>query len=137
MQNIKCSIGDDGVRKSCLVMSYRQGRFVMGYRFTVEYDYSIHLKIQGKPVTLNLWNTRQQEDYLLSGFLSYPQTDIFLLLFGITKQASFRNVKDKWIPKLREYAPGIPFSWNKKDLRTDPLNIPRLYLRGEDMVGED
>lgn len=36
-----------------------------------------------------------QEDYDRLRPLSYPQTDIFLVCFSVTKPTSFENVKEK------------------------------------------
>lgn len=43
--------------------------------------------------------------------VSYPQTEIFLLLYSVTDFASFNAIKSKWLPEIRELgpAPDIPF----------------------------
>lgn len=51
--------------------------------------------IDGKPISLGLWDTAGQEDYDRLRPLSYPQTDVFLVCFSLVSPPSFENVKTK------------------------------------------
>jgi len=51
--------------------------------------------LDGKPISLGLWDTAGQEDYDRLRPLSYPQTDVFLLAFSVVNPASFNNIKSK------------------------------------------
>lgn len=51
--------------------------------------------MDGKPISLGLWDTAGQEDYDRLRPLSYPQTDVFLVCFSLVSPASFENVKTK------------------------------------------
>jgi hypothetical protein len=51
--------------------------------------------VDGKTISLGLWDTAGQEDYDRLRPLSYPQTDVFLICFSLVSPPSFENVKTK------------------------------------------
>lgn len=101
-------------------------------------NYSASVMVDGKPISLGLWDTAGQEDYDRLRPLSYPQTDVFLICFSIVSPPSFDNVKAKvrtrlkirfccgrqtnalqWAPEIAHHAPGVPIVLvgTKLDLR--------------------
>jgi Ras-related C3 botulinum toxin substrate 1 len=87
--------------------------------------------VDGKPVSLGLWDTAGQEDYDRLRPLSYPQTDVFLICFSIVSPSSFENARSKWWPEVSHHAPDIPIILvgTKLDLREDPDTNARLRDR--------
>ena len=59
--------------------------------------------VEGKPVSLGLWDTAGQEDYDRLRPLSYPSTDVFLICFAIDDPASYANVRAKWFPEISHH----------------------------------
>ena len=102
--------------------------------------------VDGKPISLGLWDTAGQEDYDRLRPLSYPQTDVFLICFSIVSPPSFDNVKAKvsqvnntrckhhadqlyqWHPEIEHHAPNVPIILvgTKLDLREDRATADNL-----------
>ncbi|KAH3743763.1 rac gtpase [Pelomyxa schiedti] len=122
MEAIKAVIvGDGAVGKSCLLISYTTNAFPSEYVPTVFDNYSANIMVDGKPISLGLWDTAGQEDYDRLRPLSYPQTDVFIICYSCISPTSLENVKSKWIEEIRHHCPAVPvlLSCNKCDLRKD------------------
>ncbi|XP_032626113.1 rho-related GTP-binding protein RhoQ [Chelonoidis abingdonii] len=126
---LKCVVvGDGAVGKTCLLMSYANDAFPEEYVPTVFDHYAVTVTVGGKQYLLGLYDTAGQEDYDRLRPLSYPMTDVFLICFSVVNPASFQNVKEEWVPELKEYAPNVPFLLvgTQIDLRDDPKTLARL-----------
>jgi GTPase SAR1 family protein len=107
--------------------------------------------VDGKTISLGLWDTAGQEDYDRLRPLSYPQTDVFLICFSLVSPPSYENVRTKvsrpflsasvghlipyflsqWFPEISHHAPStsIVLVGTKLDLREDPATIDKLRER--------
>lgn len=57
---------------------------------------------------LEFWDVRSEEGHDRLRPLYYPQTDLVIFVFSIASQQSFICLKEKWIPELWHYIPGLP-----------------------------
>ena len=71
--------------------------------------------------------------------LSYPDAEIFLLCFNICDPDSFNNIRDKWVPELREYRPKVPIILvgTQVDQRNNVDVKCRLNMKGKKPVTPD
>jgi len=69
---------------------------------TVFENYVTLVQFEGKVVELALWDTAGQEEYDRLRPLSYPDSDVILIVFSIDFPVSLGNVQDKvWCIALR------------------------------------
>ncbi|XP_072039964.1 rho-related protein racA-like isoform X2 [Amphiura filiformis] len=123
MENIKLvAVGDGGVGKTSLLITYFTKKFPDVYTPTVLDNCIVDVTVRGKPYSVALWDTGGGEDYPRLRPLSYPDTDVFLLCFAVDNQESLSNITTEWLPELYHHAPGVPIILvaTKIDLRKDP-----------------
>ncbi|KAM9834139.1 ras homolog gene family, member Gd isoform X2 [Syngnathus typhle] len=110
MQTIKCVVvGDGAVGKTCLLISYTTNAFPEEYIPTVFDNYSAQMSVDGRTVSLNLWDTAGQED-----------------------PSSHANVRHKWHPEVSHHCPNVPILLvgTKRDLRGDAETVKKLKEQG-------
>lgn len=137
MQSIKCVVvGDGAVGKTCLLISYTTGAFPKEYIPTVFDNYSSQVTVDGRSISLNLWDTAGQEEYDRLRTLSYPQTNVFIICFSISSPASCENVKHKWHPEVSHHCPSVPILLvgTKSDLRNDAETQRKLKEQNQSPV---
>lgn len=62
---------------------------------TKPHETTAQVMVDGKIISLGLWDTAGQEDYDRLRPLSYPQTDVFVICFSLVSPPSYENVKSK------------------------------------------
>jgi len=132
VQHIKTvAVGDGAVGKTTLLISFTSDTFSDEYVPTIFDNYSCLLSVDGKTINLGLWDTAGQEDYDRLRPLSYPQTDVFMVMYSVISPSSLQNVLSKWYPEVTHHAPNVPvvLVGTKIDLLGDQQVIDRLAER--------
>ena len=121
-KTIKCVIvGDGSVGKTCMLVSYTSDKFPTEYVPTIFENYTANVKVDHQNINLSLWDTAGQEDYGELRKLSYPQADVFIIVFAVSEKSTLENALEKWLPELDLKNQGAPkiIVGNKIDLRNE------------------
>ncbi|KAK9703533.1 GTP-binding protein Rho1 [Basidiobolus ranarum] len=125
-------VGDGACGKTCLLMVYAKNEFPATYAPTVFENYVARVQVSRKVIDLSLWDTAGQEEYDRLRPLSYPETHVVLLAFGIDNPISLSNIAERWHPEIEHFLKNVPFFLIgcKQDLRQDSSTIASLTRRG-------
>ncbi|RPD65792.1 hypothetical protein L226DRAFT_529935 [Lentinus tigrinus ALCF2SS1-7] len=126
-------VGDGGCGKTCLLIVYAENRFPEAYIPTVFENYVTLVNFDGKLVELALWDTAGQEEYDRLRPLSYPESNVILIVFSVDFPVSLANVQDKWYPEVAHFCEGVPLILvaTKTDLRRDEQTRRMLSAQGQ------
>lgn len=123
-------------------------------------NYVTQVPFDGKLIELALWDTAGQEEYDRLRPLSYPESDVILIVFSVDFPTSLGNVQDKvgtyiaipitacvdclraglqWYPEVAHFCPGTPLILvgTKIDLRRDDQTRRMLSAQGQTPVSAD
>ncbi len=97
-------IGDAGVGKSCILHRAVANEFKDEYEVTIGAEFSsLIIKIQGKTVKLQVWDTAGQENFRSMIRVFYKGSHAAFLVYDITKKETFEKLED-WVADVRENA---------------------------------
>uniref|UniRef100_A0A8C7WT51 Rho-related GTP-binding protein RhoG n=1 Tax=Oryzias sinensis TaxID=183150 RepID=A0A8C7WT51_9TELE len=123
LRNVASCVG-----KTCLLNSYTTNSFLEHCIPTVFDEYLADVLLDGRLVSLHLWDTGGRPDNDKLRPLSHAETDVFLVCFSLVCPASFHNVSAKWYPEVRHHCPNTPIILvgTKLDLRDDKETTEKL-----------
>ncbi|KAH9475478.1 GTP-binding protein Rho1 [Psilocybe cubensis] len=126
-------VGDGGCGKTCLLIVYAENRFPEAYIPTVFENYVTLVQHDHRLIEVALWDTAGQEEYDRLRPLSYPESDVILIVFSVDFPTSLANVLDKWYPEVSHFCPTTPMLLigTKTDLRTDDTTLRMLSAQGQ------
>jgi len=126
-------VGDDGVGKTSLLITYISDKFPKDYCPQVFDNYAVTVMIGGDQFTFGLFDTNSTQEYDGIRPLAYPNTDVFVICFSIANPASFENVKKKWLQEIQRDNATTPFILvgTQMDLRNDQTTIQELAKTNE------
>eukprot|EP00210_Caulerpa_lentillifera_P001362 g1310.t1 len=113
-------IGDSGVGKSNLLSRFTRNEFFLEAKATIGVEFATRsIQVEGKTIKAQIWDTAGQERYRAITNAYYRGAVGALLVYDITKTASFENVS-RWLKELRDHADSnivVMLVGNKTDLR--------------------
>ena len=118
-------LGESGVGKSCIISRFANDIFAQFNLSTIlcsNTSKTISLNKNKDIITYSIWDTAGQEKYRAITKNHYQDADVILLVFDISNEDSFQNIKDYWYPQIRENAPKnviIALVASKCDLKDD------------------
>lgn len=136
-------VGDGACGKTCLLEVFRHDKFPEEYIPTVVDNFSKEIIVDGKKVSLILWDTAGQEDFDSVRPLSYKDTSIVLLCYSIENKEMLVNIKEKWTFEIRNYCHDTPFfliglKSDKRNMDDSEVDKSKLVsvAAGEDLSEE-
>ena len=105
MESVKVALlGSSGVGKTCIIKRYTEGNFDENSQSTSGASYSQKiLKIETKSIQVDIWDTAGQEKYRSLGKRFYKDAYIVCLVYDITNNESFNDLKEKWYSDLKSF----------------------------------
>jgi Ras-related protein Rab-7A len=89
-------LGDSGVGKTSLMNQYVNKKFSNQYKATIGADFlTKEVMVDDKLVTMQIWDTAGQERFQSLGVAFYRGADCCVLVYDVTRPASFDNL-DSW-----------------------------------------
>ncbi|KAH9518740.1 hypothetical protein Btru_006126, partial [Bulinus truncatus] len=129
--------GDAAVGKSSFIVRLCKGKFVPNLSSTLGVDFQTKmLDIDGQPTALQLWDTAGQERFRSVARTYFRRADGVLLLYDVTYERSFLNLRD-WVDAIEEGAlKKIPIMLvgNKIDARPELEHQGRRVVKHDDGV---
>ena len=97
-------LGDGGVGKTCIISRYTSGTYDSGSAATNGASFcskSVKFDELGKSLLLDIWDTAGQERYRALTKFFYKDAAVCILVYDITRRASFEELKKYWITELK------------------------------------
>lgn len=94
-------IGDSGVGKSCILLQFEKNTFDQNKENTVGVEFGNKIiEVDGRKTKLQIWDTAGQEQFKSITRSYYRAVAGALLVFDVTNERSFENVKN-WLEEAR------------------------------------
>ena len=98
-------LGESGVGKSSIIDRYTQNTFksqrllTSGANFVTK---TIILEDENKSIKFEIWDTAGQEKYRSLAKVFYKNAAVCILVYDITRKASFNELKNFWVDEIKE-----------------------------------
>ncbi len=120
--------GDGGVGKSSFAHYINTNQFEEDYRMTIGVEFVVKdISVRGQIVKVQLWDVGGQERFSYARGLFYRGAGGVILIYDITRRATFDNIKKYHIPQILEMTNPVAKQkkavYNRKDTSNLTKNI--------------
>ena len=131
-------VGDSNVGKTSIISQYLN-RYKGMEKTTVGASYSSKIeKIGNNTISFEIWDTAGQERFRSVNTLFYKEAYICILVYDITNEESFKNIKDYWYNVVKENTTNeliFAVAGNKIDLYEQETVDQRIVNEYCDSIG--
>ena len=99
-------LGKQATGKTCIIAQFINGSFDPGTISSLTAQF-IRKTIQfadGRNITLDIWDTAGQEKYRAIAKIYYKEARAVILVYDITDESSFKEMKEYWYEQVKLYA---------------------------------
>ena len=104
-----CLVGQSGVGKTCIIERFVNNEFREDEPPSISASYSEKLikfdEYEEKIIKFNIWDTAGQEKYRSIGKIFYKDANAAILVYDITNQKSFDEIKNYWYEEIKANTP--------------------------------
>ena len=98
-------LGESGVGKTCIIARFINNTFENNIMSTTGASYAGKTmsfdEFGGKCIKFEIWDTAGQEKYRALAKVFYKNAAVCILVYDITRRASFEELKKYWITELK------------------------------------
>ena len=129
-------LGETAVGKSCLISRFINNTFLSNFVPTMGGCFSTKElcfdEFNKKRIRLEVWDTAGQEKYRSIAKMFYKEASVAILVYDITREESFLELKNFWYKEVRDNADNniiIAIVGNKKDLyEYEEVNMKEIAM---------
>ena len=125
-------LGESGVGKTSIISQLMEQEFNDEQTATTGATFSTKTMVfDNKGICFEIWDTAGQEKYRALTKMFYKDAGAAILVYDITRQASFEELKNYWANQVKENAPKkivLAVAANKSDLIDTDGRIPAFIL---------
>ena len=102
-------LGESGVGKTCIIARFINNTFEENLISTTGASYAGKTmtfdEFGGRSIKFEIWDTAGQEKYRSLTKIFYKDAGAAILVYDITRQDSFDEIKKYWLQQIKEFAP--------------------------------
>eukprot|EP00494_Astrolonche_serrata_P028890 UN29157 len=97
-------VGDSGVGKTCLLLSFTSEEFDSDSRSTIGVDLKVKiLNVRGQRAKLTIWDTAGQEQFRTLTSAYYRGAHGVILVYDVTRENTFKNIRE-WLKEVEIFS---------------------------------